>query len=232
MNKSTHRRERGNVLFYVLIAVSLLAALTYAVSQSGRGSVSQIGTEKARLLASGVTDYASTIATAFAQIRLRGCTLDKINFQNPIIAAYDNPDAPADQTCDIFELAGAGISFENPPAEAGTNPVHLFTAEAEVEQSGSTCGDENCTELLIVSGPLNKSICMQINTLLGIENPSDTPPKDNAAFAGMAKYIGTLSYQTIIGDEVDGAAVKGKSAACIEDTNDNLFYFYKVLAAR
>ena len=235
IDKPPRRHESGNVLFYVLIAVSLLAALTYAVSQSGRGSVSQIGTEKARLLASGITDYANTIATAFAQIRLRGCTLDKMSFKNPVIAAYDNASAPTDETCDIFELAGGGVTFENPPVEAaasGTPAIHLFTIEAEIEEIGSTCGDENCTELLIVSGPLLESVCVQINTLLGVENPSDAPPVDDAAFAGMAKYTGPLSYKTVVGDEGAGLPLKRKSAACIKDTDDNLFYFYKVLATR
>jgi hypothetical protein len=229
-------RERGNVLFYILIGVSLLASLVYAVSQSGRGSVQQVNAERTRLLASEITDFANTVATAYAQIRLRGCKIDQVSFQNPLIAAYDNPGAPTDQTCDIFELAGGGVTLKNPPAEAGVNgggtPVQLFTIEAEIEEIGSTCGDENCTELLLVSGPLKKDVCMQINDSIGIDNPSGSPPRDNAAFAGMAKYTGALSYKTVIGDEVTSAAVKLKNAACIEDTDDSNFYFYKVLTTR
>ena len=77
-----------------------------------------------------------------------------------------------------------------------------------------------------------ESVCVQINTLLGVENPSDAPPVDDAAFAGMAKYTGPLSYKTVVGDEGAGLPLKRKSAACIKDTDDNLFYFYKVLATR
>lgn len=225
--------ERGNVMFYILIAVALLAALIFAVSQSGRGNVQQVNVERARLLGSEVIEYASAVTTAFAQLRLRGCNLDEMNFENDVIAGYTNAGAPADGTCNIFALAGGGVTFKRPAADAVTaTGVHVFSAQAELQDIGTTCAASGCADLIMFTGPLSESVCAQINDRLGVGDDGDPPPEGNANAATIAKYTGAVTYANTFGDDAPGLIFKGKSAACIEDTNDSLFYFYKVLAPR
>lgn len=225
--------ERGNVMFYILIAVALLAALIFAVAQSGRGNIQQVNLERARLLGSDIIEYASAVSTAFAQLRLRGCGLDEMNFENDIIAGYANGGAPADQTCNIFALPGGGLTFKRPDAEAVTaTGVHVFSAAAVLEQIGTTCATSGCSDLIMFTGPLSETVCAQINDRLGIGDAGDPPPEAAANVATLAKYTGAATYASTFGDDAPGLVFRGKSAACVEDTGDGLFYFYKVLSPR
>jgi hypothetical protein len=54
----------GNVLFLILIAVALFAALSYAVTSSSRSSGAQIGADQARIMAAEIRQYASSIEQA------------------------------------------------------------------------------------------------------------------------------------------------------------------------
>ncbi|MGB4108173.1 MAG: hypothetical protein WBK55_10330 [Alphaproteobacteria bacterium] len=225
--------ERGNVMFYILIAVALLAALIYAVAQSGRGNVQQVNVERARILASEIVDYASAVATSFSQLRLRGCTLNEMNFDNDLIGGYTNGGAPSDQTCDIFALPGGGVTFKRPPDDAVTaTGIHVFSAAAELDHIGSTCAGDACADLIMFTGPLNETVCIQVNDQLGIGFAGDPPPEGEADVATLGKYTGTITHAVTFGDLPASAAFQGKSAACFQDDGDSLYYFYKVLAAR
>ena len=76
------KEQSGNVIYYVLIAVALLAALSYVVAQSGRGGFSSITKDRAGLIASEILDYSNMIETAMGQLRLRGCGLEEVSFEN------------------------------------------------------------------------------------------------------------------------------------------------------
>ena len=74
--------ESGNVLFYILIAVALLAALSYTVAQSTRGNVGQLSAERARLYATEIIENANVMSSAVSQLRLRGVDLDELCFDH------------------------------------------------------------------------------------------------------------------------------------------------------
>lgn len=71
--------QRGNVLFLILIAVALFAALSYAVTQSGRGSGST-DKERALIEAAKAVQYASALRTAAVRMILMGTNVDNIQF--------------------------------------------------------------------------------------------------------------------------------------------------------
>ena len=81
--------QSGNVLFYILIAVALLAALSYTVAQSTRGNVSQLSAERARLYATEIIENGNVISSAVSQLRLRGVGLDELCFDHPSWGASD-----------------------------------------------------------------------------------------------------------------------------------------------
>lgn len=233
MNFMNTNAQRGNVMFYILIAVALLAALIFAVAQSGRGNIKHVSDEKARMLASEIVDYSSAVATAFAQLRLRGCTLEQMNFENDIIAGYANGGAPADLTCNIFALAGGGVTFKRPPDDALTaTGIHVFSAGAELDHIGSTCADDRCADLIMFTGPLSEIVCIQVNDQLGIGEAGAPPPEGAANVTALVKYTGSATHAVTFGDAPESADFQGKNAACLQDDNDSLYYLYKVLSAR
>src|SRR3954466_10752008 len=64
--------ERGNALFLVLIAVALFAALSYAITQSGRGGGSGITNEQAQLVAARIIQMANDTRTGIQRMTLTG----------------------------------------------------------------------------------------------------------------------------------------------------------------
>jgi len=53
--------KAGNVLFLILIAVALFAALSYAVTSSSRSGTGGVGEDKAKLAASTLLQYAAGV---------------------------------------------------------------------------------------------------------------------------------------------------------------------------
>lgn len=233
----THHPEFGNSLFYILIAVALLAALSYAVSQSGRGSGKQISDERARMAASEIIEYANNITTAVSQLKLRGVDVDELCFDHAKWGAsnYDHSPACTDDFNKIFHISGAGITWSQAPSEAmdrNASPDNLWHiyGDNEINNIGSTCGAASCSDLVLYVDELSENVCRQLNNLLDITNASTAPPTDTDM--GETRYTGSFTYSNTIGDEVGGAAIDGASAGCFENTTDNEYVFYKVLVAR
>jgi hypothetical protein len=66
--------QSGNVLFYILFAIALLAGLTFAVNRGGQVSTATLSADQARVAASEILDYAGAVSGAVTKLKLRGCT--------------------------------------------------------------------------------------------------------------------------------------------------------------
>ena len=229
-------KESGNVLFYILIAVAMLAALSFAVSQGSRGSGQTISAERAKLLASEIIEYSNDICTAASQIKLRGIDDTELCFDHTSWGANDYDHAGCtDDFNKIFHITGAGLTWKNAPSEAmdsnatPDNLYHIYGDNA-VEDIGTTCASASCSDLILVVDELQEIICQHINALLDITDVSAPPPTDTDI--GKTRYIGAYGYTATIGDEVGGTALIGKSSGCFLNTTDSKYTFYKVLIAR
>lgn len=229
MKSELRKSEKGNALFYVLIAVVLLAALTYAVSQSGRGNTGRIDEERARLAAADMLEYANTIAQAVSQLRLRGCRVDELSFEGAT-GTYNNTDAPGDNSCHIFEINGGGVNFQELPEGAqGTAASWVFSGDMEINEVGTTCGNAGCVELLMIGADINDATCSELNRMSGITDPVTIPSQDDATYNA---FTGGFAYEDTVGDQASSARLSGKSAGCFTSDNDNINIFYRVLQAR
>ncbi len=234
-NSQNINTQSGNVIFYILIAVSLLAALSFAVSQGGRGSGTQLSAERARLYASEILEYANIISSAVAQTKLRGAAETELCFDHASWGASDYDHAGCVDTLNrIFHPSGAGIDWTNAPTEAmdpAATPDNLwhFYGDNEIEKIGTTTGTAASSDLILLVDELSLPVCQQINTLLGITAANTAPPTDSAF--GSTRYVGAFGYTATIGDE--DTALEGQNAACFEKTGGTPEYaFYKVLIAR
>lgn len=244
--------QRGNVLFYILIAVALLAALIFAVAQSGRGNIQQVSQEKARLYATEIIQNTGTMANGVAQLRLRGVRDTEIGFDNPVVS-YPNANC-ADDTCKLFHPAGAGLTYAAPSMdwldETAASATSFGNVGALIGQwyfPANTCvwqvgtGGDNCfsdtgdvTELMVWLPWVKREICLQINTLLGIPNPGGEPPAFGATMinATAPKFSG--AYPTGVHSHV---TLPEKTMACIYHSSAPAspglgYFYYKVLIVR
>jgi len=117
-------KEQGNVLFLILIAVALFAALSYAVTQSTRGGGDN--RERPQITAALVSQYFNAIETAITRLKIiKSCddtelTIENDTYVGGIVGTWaggqvmlpvgTNPNSPADGSCHVFNPNGGGVS--------------------------------------------------------------------------------------------------------------------------
>lgn len=240
------RSESGNVIFYILIAVGLLAALSYTVAQSSRGTVSNLTREQAALNASEIIEYGNTLSQAVSQLRLRGYTPQEISFGNAVISGYYNANC-TESGCKVFHVNGGAVHYIAPKTEwldstksAGLRYGELyFHGAAHIEGAGT--GDD---DLILFVPYLKKEICMAINAKLGLTPASDdVPSESHGPFAVNMKFTGSFpdaSDRKVSGDATTGEPdiLLGKSAGCTEASGTSstpavgTYHYFHLLSAR
>lgn len=100
-------RNKGNALFYVLLGVVLLAALSYNLMRQNTsgGAEQQLSDEQAEIYAAQIINHANTVKLAIDQMLANGSTIDDIDFVLPNEAGYDT--APHQHK--VFHPGGGGI---------------------------------------------------------------------------------------------------------------------------
>ncbi len=233
MTRSSSAHESGNVIFIILIAIALLAALTFAVSQGNRGSSVKVGKDRAKLFASDIVEYSESVATAVAQLRLRGCTETQISFEDPQNIGYTNGNAPANFMCHIFHPDGGGVNWRPPPQDAKDSSFNgkiewLITADTRIQNIGTNNTNNTSTELMITVQNLSDTVCEELNKNTNIQ--STAIPADDEF--GVTKFTGSYGYNaSLLIGETD-ASLRGKKAGCSYDVASDANVFYRVLIAR
>ncbi|NCT40130.1 MAG: hypothetical protein GW778_00505 [Alphaproteobacteria bacterium] len=219
-----HNPQSGNVLFYILIAVALLAALSFAVSNSGQGRNDMISEERARLVAAEILEYADIVSTAVSQTKLRGYSDTEISFENSKIAGYTNANC-TDDICKIFSLSGGAINYAVPNSLTtnASNPEWIFSANQDIFGTNTTDGD-----LAIYLNNIRPEICKQINGLLNITTISDYP--EDASTLVLNKFTGSFASNDAPNDE--DTSIESQNTGCVNLTASNTYLFYKVLISR
>ncbi len=121
-NKSM--KQAGNVLFLILLAVALFAALSYAVTQSSRSGGKNASDEKARLVVAEILNYENAIRMAAQRIRMRGdycephsvVPPDMVDRSSSCGNSYDGM---------IFHPEGGNVPATNYRQVASTDPRRL-----------------------------------------------------------------------------------------------------------
>ena len=241
------RNPSGNVLFYVLIGVALMAALSYAVSQTNRGSAQSITKERAGILASEIIEYGEIVGNAVIQLRLRGIDDTEISFENKEISGYENANC-TDDSCKVFALDGGGITYAVPMGEWLDSSYSDELRYQEMYFNGSAMGldkgSDSKDDLILFIPYLKKAVCIAINDALGVPlTTAETPQESNGPFETSEKFTGF--YSDVADIYVSGSNTTGQSdilssfsAGCTKSSGsgaapaEGSYHFYKILLAR
>ncbi len=216
--------ENGNVFFYILLAIVLLAALTYAVSNDRDGSTNIFTDEQAKIAAQEIIEYGSIIANAVNKLQLRGCLDTEISFENQL-GNYTNASAPADKSCHVFDLAGGGALWKQSSDAWRTTPGNVWTPWFNGETSVVNVGSSE-SELTLYLPQLKYIICEKIN-----ESVNGVSPSPETITAQTVAFDGTYpNLADDIGDDA-GNVHAGVTTAC-KDDGGGAGTYYQVLIAR
>lgn len=222
--------ESGNALWFILLAVALLAALTVTITRSSDTTEQSGDIERQRIEGSDIMRYAASIQQAVERMRLNGMSENEISFQNSFLPGYVNARCGSN-ACRIFDARGGGITFSSASSNVSAQSW-LFTgadsiAGAGEDGTGETSSTDN--ELLIILPGISQGLCNRINTELGIAGI----PQDAANADVSTKYTGTFPDGRVIEN------MGGKKTGCFEgnldDSNSDIsgtYYFYHTLIQR
>ncbi len=239
MIRVSKETQAGNALWFILLAVALLGGLT-AILSRGTSSTNQTGgIERARIKASSLLQYTKSIENAVQNMMLSGISENNLDFK-AINASHDNPDC--DNTdCEVFSAQGGGISYRSAKKVLGNaNFTDDWIVSTGNRVGGHGCDDEtdSCRELTILLSGIDDTLCKQINSVSGIENPSGTPPQqqyieEGTPFTG--SYSVNANNRLIGGTDATNESPQAayKTAGCITRfTGSPTNYFFHVLIAR
>lgn len=211
--------NQGNVLFIIIIAVALFAALSYAVSNGMRGGGDIVTDKQAEIAASSLLRSLEDISTGFKFLWTeQGCSIDEISFAEPGKEAgsrdFGAKSPKADESCHVFSPQGAGVSYPDNLGSYQSDSygnytslyanILLFFHPGTTHQRRVVNAGTNRNEIAAELEFVEQNICIQINKALGYEDFDDTITDGSA----------------VIGDEY--SAFSGKKAGC---RNGNRFWF-------
>lgn len=240
-------RQRGNILFLILLAVVLFAALAYAVTSSMRGGGKDASSEEGELWVSQIFQQATTLEQTVNRLTLNGCKDTQLNFVNSATGTtlYSNPSAPANGSCNVYEAAGGGATFLSLPKEAlnaqysaNMDYGYPFISGRNHIAGLDTGGTTNQSELLYIAPYLTEAVCIAINAKLYNLTSTQLPREDNTDLAKLttARFAGV--YGTNFSD-IDGNGAttmptgfwRYKTSGCSR-TSDNIPFYFHVLVTR
>ncbi|MGM0422842.1 MAG: hypothetical protein ACQEQL_07085 [Pseudomonadota bacterium] len=240
-------RESGNALFLILIAVALFAALSYAVTQSGRGG-GDISREQTQILAAQIVQYIGSVEQAVQRMTLTGVAEDQLDFYsqqrlhgNDVVRDMDNT-LCTDTSCQVFHPDGGGVTYQHfesagetdplPAGYGGTDlkPGHHLATITPINGVGTAL-----PEIVIEFRAIDPKVCQEINRHFGL--PAELSGEGYRwLFEGdpTAELASNVATANMWGGAAAAPELEGARTFCVDaaaDAHDG-FYLFHVLVAR
>lgn len=221
------RSQGGNVLFLILIAVILFAALSYAITNSSRNSDQATDEQLAARLAR-IQNVTASLNAAITRVRAKGCSETEISFEHPNflgsngynspINSYSNPNSPINGECSIFSPNGGQAIVPEPLSskEAGGTGSGTGTAfRINTDINFPTTPSSNSELFMYVY--VSRKFCTYINKTVGISGiPLNNTVINSFQFLGNFSDPGTNLGQSNFGST-------GKKYICIDNYSSTLY---------
>lgn len=230
--------ERGNVLFLILIAVALFAALSYAVTQSTRSGGGDASKETGIINASQILQVPASYRTAVQRMVISQ-NIDGSQIVSSPPTDFSSMSANM-LARDVYYPSGGGMPYPIPPKDLmdpTLGGVWALNSENEVKGigtgSGTTTPTIDTVELMALLPGLKKSVCESINKKLGITGmPVSAVDAYMVASADPGSYMENGGVGVIGSGSTDTQLI-GKPEGCLQSSSDpNLYIFYAVVQER
>jgi hypothetical protein len=237
-------RQTGSAFWIILIAIALFGGLSFALIESGRTGASNLSTEQIRLAATEIISYGDSLSKGVQKLRLTGCSDTQFDFENAVwqrfntstlvFAAGHNPSAGAG--CSVFGHGEGDIKPTIIPLPSLYEWAGITSSDVDfghgiiLSMRIPGLGLATREELIYRLAFVDRAVCLKINDILGITNPSNAPPAFTSALAASTAlnrlYAGTYPDDSIMTDT--SGNLTGKAAFCashgVSDPEKNSFF--------
>lgn len=225
--------ESGNVLFLILIAVALFAALSYAVTSSTRSGGGDASSETNLISSAQVTQYPASVSTAIVRMIIAGTTVSEIRFNRP--SEFSTLDSNA---IGVFHPSGGGATYVTAPADvmvSGSPGNWTFNGELEVPDIGTSGAGGNDIIAYLIG--VKQAICSKINQEHGLGTTIPVLSADRSGdYADRMYDDGSSDYSlpsTDVPDIDNGSgAFDGKPFGCFQNFGGGDYVYYHVVVER
>ncbi len=221
-NKFTKKQgERGNVLFLILIAVALFAALSYAVTQSSRTGGGATDGEANLVNSAQLTQYPASVRTAIVRMIINGVASNQLEFNPPVDFG-----SLSQQRFGVFHPNGGAATRVTAPPDvmaSGTQGTWIFSSDFAINDIGTSDTTNVSNDVIAFLVGISEPVCQRTNVELGISIGTDAD-SDGVPDAGIA--FGNIP---VVADEMDdgnpgiGPAAAGASKRITNDFDGQPF---------
>ncbi|MBN8552161.1 MAG: hypothetical protein J0L52_04625 [Caulobacterales bacterium] len=224
-----HLKERGNILFLILLAVVLFAALSYAVTQSLRGGGKDVSDEKAAAIAAQIINAIGLQEPELMRFMERQkLAIHQVDFIGPHGTASSSGNSPNCTTtaCDFWSQDGGKVTPPILPL-AAYNPATVSAGcQAGSGYRPSTLNGGVRPFMMVISASgigtaasdfvfyypcVHPQICAEINIQEGLRgrndavivgnSPGSTPADYNSLSSSSATALASTSADRTAGSE-------------------------------
>lgn len=228
--KSQNRKgEQGNVLFLILIAVALFAALSYAVTQSTRSGGGDASSEKSLVSSAALTQYPASLKTAIVRMTVsNGIDPTTLLFNTP--STFSALNTATLQSEGVFYPTGGGATYTK--AAAGTTTASgdwVFNGNNSVYNIGTTAAtpDAATADIMAILPDVTKGICDKIHSQLGISGAYETYALNlqnmDTTLPGL---VSGSPAGKVIGDLSGTSPLRGQPQGCVLLSANRYAYFH------
>lgn len=208
--KNTRPGQQGNVLFLILIAVALFAALSYVVTNSNRSTAGSVEKDENRLYVARIHQYIVGLRTATQRMLFNGATPATLRLHK---TGFDWNPCTNEQYC-VFDQNQGGTIYihldSRPELDMYSNQWYLtevgdgFT----VAGIGTDAGPDVMIRRYFKPTAKGRAICEEINRSVGVSGVPSNPT----------------------GQPTTYHAAPGQPVACIDYISGGYYMLYAVLA--
>ncbi|NQZ14383.1 MAG: hypothetical protein HRT94_06155 [Alphaproteobacteria bacterium] len=245
MNQMTYRKtEQGNVLFLILIAVALFAALSYAVTQSTRSGGGSADREQAILSSAALTQFPASLRTSLVRMVLNGTSVNGLEFNPPSDFGDLSSEAQG-----VFHPNGGGAVYQEAPNDvmdsAGGNTGGQWYYNGHFELVNIGIAGSSGNDIIAFLPGITETVCERINQEVGIGAGGCTATADanvpdiNSAVTedniDTEFMDDTYTLPTTDQEDISNATCNvfaGQPMGCFYDTDNSRYVFYSVLLER
>ncbi len=231
MKQNTINKESGNVLFLILIAVALFAALSYAVTSSTNSGGGNANDESNLVNSAAVTQYPASVKTAIIRMQVT-------NGINDVETVFDKPPFTglSGTSAAVFHPDGGSATYSDASASvmADGNPGEwTFNMDQEVVNISTTAAGTDGNEVIAFLSGITSSICDRLNTELGIPTGQYTASTLSIA-DNMEEGDTPVAAVNTIGGGANDSGLAGQPYGCFQNGGNTTqpYVYYHVLLQR